>query len=186
MAQEKYQYGTTPRKFEPDYNRRTKEIVTKKPLQVVKDMPKQQVKVSGEQKKRQMKITVTVIGVFLLLLTISCRNSQIDKKFNQIQEQKKILADLQKENEQLRVSIENSQNLSNIEKVAKEELGMQKLSSKQTVYVTLPKRDGIESASEKIIIEEEKNYVESATEKVIEEEPKTLFEKIADCIFSIK
>lgn len=167
MAQEKYQYGTTPRKFEPDYNRRTKEIVTKKPLQVVKDMPKQQVKVSGEQKKRQMKITVTVIGVFLLLLTISCRNSQIDKKFNQIQEQKKILAELQKENEQLRVSIENSQNLSNIEKVAKEELGMQKLTNKQIVYVSLPKKDYIETASEKVIIEDEKSWWEKLIAKIL-------------------
>ena len=167
MAQEKYQYGTTPRKFEPDYNRRTKEIVTKKPLQVVKDMPKQQVKVYGEQKKRQMKITVTVIGVFLLLLTISCRNSQIDKKFNQIQEQKKILADLQKENEQLRVSIENSQNLSNIEKVAKEELGMQKLTNKQIVCVSLPKKDYIETASEKVIIEDEKNWLEKLLDKFL-------------------
>lgn len=167
MAQEKYQYGTTPRKFEPDYNRRTKEIVTKKPLQVVKDMPKQQVKVSGEQKKRQMKITVTVIGVFLLLLTISCRNSQIDKKFNQIQEQKKILAELQKENEQLRVSIENSQNLSNIEKVAKEELGMQKLTNKQIVYVSLPKKDYIETASEKVIIEDEKSWWEKLITKIL-------------------
>ena len=167
MAQEKYQYGTTPRKFEPDYNRRTKEIVTKKPLQVVKDMPKQQVKVSGEQKKRQMKITVTVIGVFLLLLTISCRNSQIDKKFNQIQEQKKILADLQKENEQLRVSIENSQHLSNIEKVAKEELGMQKLTNKQIVYVSLPKKDYIETASEKVIIEDEKSWWEKLIAKIL-------------------
>ena len=130
-------------------------------------MPKQQVKVSGEQKKRQMKITVTVIGVFLLLLTISCRNSQIDKKFNQIQEQKKILADLQKENEQLRVSIENSQNLSNIEKVAKEELGMQRLTNKQIVYVSLPKKDYIETASEKVIIEDEKNWLEKLLDKFL-------------------
>ncbi len=87
-----------------------------------------------------MKTTVIVAGLFLLLLTISCRNSQIDKQFNQIQNQKKQLAALQKDNEQLKVSIENSINISNIEKVAKEELGMQKLTSKQTVYVTLPKK----------------------------------------------
>ena len=47
-------------------------------------------------------MTVTVVGLFLLLLTISCRNSQIDKQFNQIQDQKKQLAALQKENEQLK------------------------------------------------------------------------------------
>ena len=89
-----------------------------------------------------------------------CRNSQIDKKFDQIQDQKKQLATLQKENEQLKVSIENSLNLNNVEKVAKEELGMQKLSTRQTVYITLPKKDYVESASEKVKIEEEKNWWE--------------------------
>ena len=167
MAQEKYQYGTTPRKFDPDYNRRTKEIITKKPLQVVNNIPKQQVKISGAQRKKQIKMTVTVIAIFLVLLVISCRNSQIDKKFNQIQEQKKILADLQKENEQLRGSIENSQNLSNIEKVAKEELGMQKLTNKQIVYVSLPKKDYIETASEKVIIEDEKSWWEKLVDKFL-------------------
>ena len=167
MAQSKYQYGTSPRKVEPDYNRKTKKTTTRKPLQVVKDMPKQQVKISGEQRKKQIKMTVTVIAIFLVLLVISCRNSQIDKKFNQIQEQKKIIAELQKENEQLRVSIENSQNLSNIEKVAKEELGMQKLTNKQIVYVSLPKKDYIEAASEKVIIEDEKNWWEKLVEKIL-------------------
>ena len=57
-------------------------------------------------------------------------------------------------------------NLSNIEKVAKEELGMQKLSSKQTVYVTLPKKDYVESASEKVIIKEEKNWWEKIADKI--------------------
>ena len=75
--------------------------------------------------------------------------------------QKKQLAALQKENEQLKVSIENSLNLNNIEKVAKEELGMQKLSSKQVVYVTLPKKDYVESASEKIVMEEDKSWWET-------------------------
>ena len=112
-------------------------------------------------------MTFTVAALFLLLLTISCRNSQIDNKFNQIQEQKKQLAALQKENEQLNVNIENSLNLSNIEKVAKEELGMQKLSSKQTIYITLPKKDYVESASEKIIIEEEKSWWEELVDKIL-------------------
>ena len=104
----------------------------------------------------------------MLLLTISCRNSQIDKQFNQIQEQKKNLAAIQKENEQLKVSIENSLNLNNVEKVAKEELGMQKLTNKQIVYVTLPKKDYVQSASEKIVIEEEeKNWFEKIVDKIL-------------------
>lgn len=167
MAQERYQYGTSPRKIEPDYNRKTKKTSQKGKLKIVENIPRQQVKKSKEQIMKQIKMTVTVISLFLLLLTISCRNSQIDNKFNQIQDQKKQLATLQKENEQLKVSIENSLNLNNIEKVAKEELGMQTLSSKQTVYVTLPKKDYVESASEKVVIEEEKNWWEEFVQKFL-------------------
>ena len=68
---------------------------------------------------------------------------------------------MQKENEQLKVNIENSLNLNNIEKAAKEELGMQKLTNKQTVYVTVYlKKDYVESATEKVVIEEEQNWFE--------------------------
>ena len=167
MAQAKYQYETSPRKIDPNYNRRNKVVPKKGQLKIVEDLPKQQIKVSKEQRKTQIKMTVTVIGLFLLLLTISCRNSQIDKKFNQIQDQKKYLAALQKENEQLKVSIENCLNLNNVEKVAREELGMQKLSSKQTVYITLPKKDYVESASEKVVIQEEKNWWEKIVDKIL-------------------
>ena len=167
MAQAKYQYGTSPRKLEPDYTRKSKQKPKRKQLKVVEDLPRKQVKISKEQKQRQLKMTVFVVGLFLALLTISCRNSQIDKQFNQIQDQKKQLAALQKENEQLKVSIENSVNISNIEKVAKEELGMQKLSGKQTVYVTLPKKDYVESASEKVVIEKSKTWWEKVADKIL-------------------
>lgn len=167
MAQPRYQYETSPRKIEPDYTRKTKKAPRKKQLRIVEDLPRQQIKISKNQRKRQLKMTVIVAGIFLVLLTISCRNSQIDKQFKHIQEQKKELASLQKENEQLRVNIANSLNLSNIEKVAKEELGMQKLTSKQTVYVTLPKKDYIESASEKVVVEEEKSWWEELVNKFL-------------------
>ena len=165
MARTGYQYGTSPRKLEPDYTRKPKQ--KRKQLKVVEDIPRQQIKVSKEQRKRQMKTTVIVAGLFLLLLTISCRNSQIDKQFNQIQNQKKQLAALQKDNEQLKVSIENSINISNIEKVAKEELGMQKLTSKQTVYVTLPKKDYVETESEKVVKTETKTSCKNLADKIL-------------------
>lgn len=167
MAQAKYQYGTSPRKLEPDYTRKDKQKSKRKQLRVVEDLPRKQVKISKEQKQRQLKMTVLVVGLFLALLTISCRNSQIDRQFDQIQDQKKQLAALQKENEQLKVSIENSVNISNIEKIAKEELGMQKLSGKQTVYVTLPKKDYVESASEKVVIEKNKTWWEKVADKIL-------------------
>lgn len=165
MARAGYQYGTSPRKTNPNPTRKTNK--KRQQLKVVPEIPRQQVKVSSEQRKRQLKSTLVVAGIFLLLLTISCRNSQIDKKFNQIQEQKKELSEIQKENEQLSVSIANSINLINIEKVAKEELGMQKLSTKQTVYVTLPKKDYVESASEKIQMEQEKSVWQKILDRIL-------------------
>ena len=155
MARARYETGTSPRKLEPDYQRKQKR---KKPrLRVVEDLPRQEVKVSKAQKVRQRQLTLVVAGIFLLLVTISYRNSQINEKFNEVQDLKQQLASLEKENEQLEVSIENSLNANNIEKLAKEQLGMQKLTNKQTVYVILPKKDYVEPSKEEITIEDDEN-----------------------------
>ena len=111
-------------------------------------------------------LTITVIAIFGLLLTISYRNSQINEKFNEMQSLKKELSSLQKENEQLKVNIANGLNLANIEKLAKEKLGMQKLTNKQIVYVSLPKKDYVESASEKVVIKDQTNWFEKLVNKI--------------------
>ncbi len=164
MARNRYEYETSPRKLEPDVKKRRQ--IQKKKLKVVEDLPRQDVKISKEQQKRQTQLTLIVIGIFILLLTISYRNSQINEKFNQMQTLKRELSSLQKENQQLKVSIENSLNLNTIEKLAKEKLGMQKLTNKQTVYISLPKRDYVESASEEIIVKKEKNWFEQVVDKI--------------------
>lgn len=164
MGSTRYEYTTSPRKLDPNVQRRKQP--KRRPLKVVEDLPRQEVKVSKEQKKRQMRLTLTVVGIFVLLLTISYRNSQINEKFTEVQTLKKELSSLQKENEQLKVNIENSLNLNTIEKLAKEKLGMQKLTNKQTVYVNLPKKDYVESASEEVIIEEQKNWFEQIIDKI--------------------
>lgn len=162
MARNEYQYTTSPRKLEPDYQKKKQ----KRNLKVLEDVPRQDIHLSKEQKRRQMKLTLVVIGIFALLLTISYRNSQINEKFSEVQTLKKELSSIQKENEQLKVSIENSLNLNTIEKLAKEKLGMQKLTNKQTVYVTLPKKDYVESASEEVVIEQEKKWFEEFVDKI--------------------
>ena len=58
---------------------------------------------------------------------------------------------MQKENEQLEVNIESSINLTNIEKEATEQLGMQKLTNDQKIYVSLPKKDYVQPTTEDII-----------------------------------
>lgn len=164
----KYQYGTSPRKVEPNYKPRQpkKKSVKKEKIRIVKEVPRQAVKISQKQREKQIKLTMTVLGIFIVLLTISYRNSQINVQFNQVQNQKKQLSTLQKENEQLKVSIENSLNLSNVAKEAKEKLGMQKLTNKQTVYVSLPKKDYVESVSEKVVLEEKENWFQKILNKI--------------------
>lgn len=162
MARAGYQYGTSPKKLEPNYERKSK----KRKLEIVEDIPRQKVQISSSQKKRQRQLTLIVFGIFVVLLTISYRNSQINEKFNQVQELKKELASLEKENEQSEVSIENSLNFNNIEKIAKEKLGMQKLTNKQTVYVTLPKKDYVEPATEDVIIRDETNWFQEFVNKI--------------------
>ena len=165
MARSRYEYSTSPRKLQPEYSQRKRK--TKNKLKVVKDLPRQEVKVSKEQRRKQMKVTLWVIGIFVILLTISYRNSQINEKFNKVQNLKRELSTIQKENEQLKVGIENSLNLNNIEKIAKEELGMQKLTSNQTIYITLPKKDYVETASEEVIIEKNKSWFEELIDKIL-------------------
>lgn len=159
-----YEFSTSPRKLEPELN--PKRHKQRKKLRVIEDLPRQEIKISKAQKRKQTKLTLVVIAIFALLLTISYRNSQINEKFTQVQSQKKELASLQKENEQLKVNIANGLNLNNIEKIAKEKLGMQKLTNKQTLYVSLPKKDYVESASEKVVIEKDKNWFENFVNKI--------------------
>ena len=159
-----YEFSTSPRKLEPELN--PKRHKQRKKLRVIEDLPRQEIKISKAQKRKQTKLTLIVIAIFALLLTISYRNSQINEKFTQVQSQRKELASLQKENEQLKVNIANGLNLNNIEKIAKEKLGMQKLTNKQTLYVSLPKKDYVESASEKVVIEKEKNWFENFVNKI--------------------
>lgn len=164
MATTRYQYETSPRKLEPNYqgqkNKREK-------IHIVKDVPRQEVKISKAQKKKHRKVTLIVLLAFALLLTISYRNAQINEQFTEMQNLKTELSNLQKENEQLEVSIENSLNLYNIEKIAKEKLGMQKLTNKQIEYIALPKKDYTESASEKIEKEDEnKNWFAQFVDKI--------------------
>lgn len=162
MGSNRYEYETSPRKLQPDVQRKKQKRNKRRKLKIVQDIPRDNIKLSKEQKRKQIKLTLVVIGIFMLLLTISYRNSRINEKFNEVQTLKKELSSIEKENEQLKVSIENSLNLNTIEKIAKEKLGMQKLTKNKTVYINLPKKDYVEPASEEIIVnkQNEKNWFE--------------------------
>ena len=161
-----YQYGTNPRKVEPNYKPKrkpTKKKINKKPI--IKDNLEQIKNLKMEKREHHKNIAI-IVGMFLVLLVVSYRDSLITEKFNEIQKLKSNLASIEKTNEQLLVSIEGSLNLSNIEKVAKKKLGMKKLSDKQKVYVELPKKDYTEATTESIKIEDNSNWFQKIFNKL--------------------
>jgi len=154
----RYQYETSPRKLEPEYT------PIKTPYKTKKTTARKVKKTSNNNRTKQLKkqqsvaIKYLLVG-FAIIFGICYRNSQIDENFAAMQDLKEEVAEVEKQNAQLEISIENGLNLNNLEQEAKEQLGMQKLNSSQTIYITLPKTDYIEPASEEVIIEEQKSII---------------------------
>lgn len=167
----RYMYETSPRKIKPDYIPYEK----KKPIQKKKTTINSKVKSTKNKKKKQVKLKnktqlkyfIYLIIGFSILFAISYRNSQINESFAQLKETQAQYALLQKENEQLEVAIENNLNLTDLEQIAKEQLGMQKATSSQTKYVALPKKDYVEAATEEIKIENTQNIFEKIIEYIL-------------------
>lgn len=159
MAYQKYngyQYETSPRKLQPEYEPQINPYKQKKTTtrKVNKNSTK---KVTKSKLKPRSKALLYLIIGFSTLFAISYRNSLITENFNQKENLKKNLSSIQKENEQVRISIENSLNLNNVEQSAKEMLGMHKLDNSQKVYISLQKKDYIEPATEEVVIDEDVN-----------------------------
>ena len=151
-----YQYETSPRKIEPEYRPIENPYKNKKSA-VKKNTATKSKKNVKHELKPKIKIVLYMAVGFAVLFTISYRNSLITESFNEKEKLKENLAAVQKENEQLKVNIESSLNLNNIEQQAKEKLGMQKLDNSQKIYINLPKKDYIESATEEVVIDEKLN-----------------------------
>ena len=162
----KYQYETSPRKLEPEYRISKTKYPKGKPAPRVTQKTRNVSKESIINKKNQVKLVFAVAGVFLSILAISYRNSQIDEAFTKNEEMKQAYLAVEKENDQMKVDIENSLNYNNVEQQAKELLGMQTLSTKQTVYVNLPKKDYIQPATETVVIDKNENLVDKVLNKI--------------------
>ena len=166
MARHSYEYETSPRELLPEEIPTRRKIATerekeqKKLQEEARRAQEERLKKLKNEKKKRIKLTIQIVMIFSVLVAISYRNSLINERFNEIQGLKAELASINKENEQLEVTINSSLNLTNIEKTASEKLGMQKKSSKQTIYVDLPKQDYVGAATEEIQIEEEKNWLQ--------------------------
>lgn len=144
----RYQYETSPRKLDPRYKNTPNTQNNKKKLEIVKNTPKKKSGISKKEKAQRKSQLCSVLVVFALLVVISYRNSLINEEFKSIQDLKSDLTNITKENKQLEVSIEGSLNLNKIEKIASEQLGMQKRTVDQTIYTEIPKEDYVESGTE--------------------------------------
>lgn len=170
MALNNYQYGTSPRKIEPEYRPRkktrkqNKKISNKEKILREKKQEQKRQKIKLEKKKHHKNIAL-ILGIFLVLLIVSYRNSLINERFSEIQSKKSKLSSIEKTNGQLEVNIEGSLNLGNIGNEAKETLGMEKLNNDQKVYVTLDKKDYVESSVNKTE-SESTNWFQKIIEKI--------------------
>ena len=174
-----YQSETSPREIQPEYRpyrntypeKRTSTTTTKarstrsvqqKKVEKKAEISKNKTLENSQKVKKSIKPRVKLLFLvaagFSILFIVSYRNSIINESFGRKENLKSELSSIQKTNEQLQVSIENSLNLNNVEQEAKERVGMQKLSNNQKVYVNLEKKDYVESATEEIIMEEEGNF----------------------------
>lgn len=160
-----YQYETSPRKLQPEYEPRKNPYDNKKSStkKIKKESKQKNIK---KQLKPRVKLVMYIAISFAILFAISYQNSLITESFNQKEDLKETLGAIEKENEQLKVNIEKSLNLNKVEQAAKEMLGMQKLDNSQKVYISLPKEDYIEAPTEEIIIEEETNFIQKMIENI--------------------
>lgn len=176
-----YQFETSPKKLQPEYepneeNNPTKKektktktkIETKKTPKVTTEHQVKRHKVSKEEIKRKATFVSYIVFGFAVLFTISYRNSIINEKFNEKESLKAQLTDIQKVNEQLEVSVENELNLTSIEKLAKERLGMSKLNNEQKIYINLPKKEYVEVNTNDNKQTNSTNIIQKACESVKE------------------
>ena len=178
MPRASYQYGTSPRKYEPEYTPRTtsRKAVNKtnikkadakkapKKSEATKRIEKRKAK-KQERKSRTLQIVV-VMAIFGMLLALSYREITIMEMFNQKKNLENQLSTIQKENGQIEKSIreeESKLNWNEIKQTASEQLGMQ---IKTAVPVNLEKADNVETKNT-FIKEEETNFVEQIIEYFI-------------------
>ena len=172
-----YQYETSPRKLQPEYEpnknpyKKKKSTLSKKSkskFNKAKQKEKQKVQVNKPKKQTKYNYKpVVYIGLaFAMLFTISYRYSLINERYNEKESIKSQVSAVEKQNEQLKVSIENSLNLTSIEQAAKDQLGMQKLKKKKKVYLDLQKRDYVQPASEEVVIDDSQTWFDKIMEKL--------------------
>ena len=169
MPKASYQYGTSPRKYEPDYMPKTisKKTTSKttsakkepKKSEAKKRIEKKRAEKAKERKNKTLQV-VAVLTIFGMLLALSYREITIMEMFNQKKKMETQLSTIQKENGQIEKSIkeeESKLNWNEIQKNASEQLGMQR---KVAIPVDLEMADNVETTNKFIKEDEATNIIE--------------------------
>lgn len=159
-----YQYESAARKIEYDDTPK-KKAKKSTPSKKTKSAKKKNAEKEAKIAKRNFTIMIMIILGCTLLIVY--RNVLINQSFSEVQSLSKEVASLEKENSQILVNIQNSLNLSTIESTATSTLGMQKLSSKQTIYISLDTKDYVEVSTEQTQ-EEKEGFFENLWNKFLD------------------
>lgn len=171
MANNYYQYETSPRKYEIEYptkkstkKKEQSKKLSKKEIEKIR-IGKEKAK-RAEERKKKVRQVVIVFAIFGMLLTLSYREISIMEMFNQNKELEGQLALIEKENGQVEKSIkevESTLDWNRIKQIATEELGMQ---AKAGTVIDLEKKDNVETEYQ-FIKEEETNIIEKIVSYMI-------------------
>ena len=93
-------------------------------------------------KNSSLKIVIGAVLVMVMLFCVIYGKVQVSDMYNQINEQKAVLENLESENARLKVSIESYASLENIESHA-EQIGLKKIDKAQIWYIDLSDGDDI-------------------------------------------
>ena len=166
----RYQYETSPRKLEPEYEPVRKKTQKQNTKSTQKQTVKTKYQIQKEKKKverkNHAKQIALVLVIFGMLLAVSYREIHIMEMFNNKKEMENQLALIQKENGQVEKDIkaeESKLDWNVIRQKASEELGMQEANK---ITVDLNKTDNVEK-DEKLIKEDNTSFIEKIIEKLI-------------------
>ena len=162
-----YQFGTSALELE-DEEITPKKSPKKKKFKQIKSKKFQDKVKAEEAKVARTNFTILMVIALGCILLLMYRNVKIRESFAGVQTLSKTVSKLQKENSQISVNIQNNLNLSNIESVATSTLGMQKLSSKQTVYVNLDTKDYTEISQRSIIKESKPSFFQKVIDRIVD------------------
>lgn len=125
-------------------------------------------KIEVKKNKLNLRVVFSILTIFILAFIILYRESRLDVRAKEIARLKDNIKKIEKENSQIELSLKSASNLSNIQKIAVEKLGMKKMSNSNTVKVEIDVEDSIEPVVVTKIEREETNFFKKIYNNILD------------------